>query len=237
MSSGNFKHDLFAQFARVGKALSNGNRLELLEFIAQGERSVDELAGVSGLSVANTSQHLQQLRQAGLVACRKEGLKVYYRLSGGDVIALLDSLRGVAERHLAEVQQLVQTFLTTRDSLEPLAREDLLQRAREGLITVLDVRPSEEYLAGHVPGAINVPLKELEAHLEQFDPEREIVAYCRGPHCILAFDAVARLRQHGFTAKRLEDGFPEWQLAGLPVEKGLELTPITTTTHPEERQE
>ena len=221
MSSGNFKHDLFAQFARVGKALSHGNRLELLEFIAQGERSVDELAGVSGLSVANTSQHLQQLRQAGLVACRKEGLKVYYRLSGGDVIALLDSLRGVAERHLAEVQQLVQTFLTTRDSLEPLAREDLLQRAREGLVTVLDVRPSEEYLAGHVPGAMNVPLKELESHLEQFDPEHEIVAYCRGPHCILAFDAVARLRQHGFTAQRLEDGFPEWQLAGLPVEKGL----------------
>lgn len=219
MSSGNFKHDLFAQFARVGKALSNGNRLELLEFIAQGERSVEELAGVSGLSVANTSQHLQQLRQAGLVYCRKEGLKVYYRLSGEDVIALLDSVRGVAERHLAEVQQLVQTFLTTRDNLEPLAREDLLQRAREGLITVLDVRPSEEYAAGHVPGAINVPLKELESHLDAFDPSHEIVAYCRGPHCILAFDAVARLRQHGFEARRLEDGFPEWQLAGLPVEK------------------
>lgn len=221
MSSGNFKHDLFAQFARVGKALSNGNRLELLEFIAQGERSVDELAGVSGLSVANTSQHLQQLRQAGLVACRKEGLKVYYRLSGDDVIALLDSVREVAERHLAEVQQLVQTFLTTRDSLEPLARQDLLERARDGLITVLDVRPSEEYAAGHVPGAINVPLKELEAHLDSFDPEHEIVAYCRGPHCILAFDAVARLRKSGFSARRLEDGFPEWQLSGLPIEKSL----------------
>lgn len=221
MSSDNFKHDLFGQFARVGKALSNGNRLELLEFIAQGERSVDELAGVSGLSVANTSQHLQQLRQAGLVACRKEGLKVYYRLSGGDVIALFDSVRGVAERHLAEVQQLVQTFLTTRDGLEPLAREDLMERAREGLVTVLDVRPSEEYAAGHVAGAINVPLKELEAHLEAFDPEHEIVAYCRGPHCILAFDAVARLRQRGFSARRLEDGFPEWQHSGLPTEKGL----------------
>lgn len=219
MSSGNFKHDLFAQFARVGKALSSGNRLELLEFIAQGERSVDELAGVSGLSVANTSQHLQQLRQAGLVACRKEGLKVYYRLSGNDVIALLDILRGVAERHLAEVQQLVQSYLTTRDSLEPLAREDLLQRAREGLVTVLDVRPDEEYAAGHLPGAINVPLKELEAHLAELDPGHEIVAYCRGPHCILAFDAVASLRQRGFNARRLEDGFPEWQLAGLPIEK------------------
>lgn len=219
MSSGNFKHDLFAQFARVGKALSSGNRLELLEFIAQGERSVDELAGVSGLSVANTSQHLQQLRQAGLVACRKEGLKVYYRLSGNDVIALLDILRGVAERHLAEVQQLVQSYLTTRDSLEPLARQDLLQRAREGLVTVLDVRPGEEYAAGHLPGAINVPLKELEAHLAELDPGHEIVAYCRGPHCILAFDAVASLRQSGFNARRLEDGFPEWQLAGLLIEK------------------
>jgi len=220
MSSGNFKHDLFAQFARVGKALSNGNRLELLEFIAQGERSVDELARVSGLTVANTSQHLQLLRQAGLVACRKEGLKVYYRLSGDDVIALLDGVRNVAERHLAEVQQLVQLFLNTRDSLEPLARQDLLERARDGLVTVLDVRPSEEYAAGHLPGAINVPLKELEAHLDGFDPQHEIVAYCRGPHCILAFDAVARLRKRGYRARRLEDGFPEWQLAGMPVERG-----------------
>lgn len=219
MPSGNFKHDLFAQFARVGKALSNGNRLELLEFIAQGERSVDELAQVSGLTVANTSQHLQLLRQAGLVDSRKEGLKVYYRLSGNDVIALLDSVRKVAERRLGEVQQLVQSFLTTRDSLEPLAREDLLERARDGLVTVLDVRPSEEYSAGHVPGAINVPLKELEAHLDGLDPKHEIVAYCRGPHCILAFEAVARLRTRGFHARRLEDGFPEWQLAGLPVER------------------
>ncbi len=218
MSSGNFKHDLFSQFARVGKALSNGNRLELLEFIAQAERSVDELAQVAGLTMANTSQHLRVLKQAGLVTCRKEGLKVYYRLSGDDVLVLLDALRTTAERHLAEVKQLVQSYLTTRDELEPLARQELLDRARDGLVTVLDVRPEEEYAAGHVPGAINIPLQDLESHLADLDPKHEVVAYCRGPHCILAFDAVAKLRDKGFKAARLEDGFPEWRQAGMPVE-------------------
>ena len=221
MSSDNFKHDLFTQFARVGKALSNGNRLELLEYIAQGERSVDELAKVSGLTVANTSQHLQQLRQAGLVSSRKDGLKVYYNLSGDDVIGLLDALRGVAERHVAEVQRLVDTYLTIKDELEPLPRQELLERVRDGLVTVLDVRPPEEYAAGHVSGAINVPLAELEKHLKELNPEQEIVAYCRGPHCVLAFEAVARLREQGLRARRLEDGYPEWKTAGLPVETGI----------------
>jgi rhodanese-related sulfurtransferase/DNA-binding transcriptional ArsR family regulator len=219
-TAGSFKQDLFAQFARVGKALSNGNRLELLEFIAQGERSVEQLAKVAGLSVANTSQHLQQLRQAGLISCRKEGLRVYYSLGGNDVIALLDQLRTVAERHLAEVQQLVETYLTTKDDLEPIARQELLARARDGLVTVLDVRPPEEFAAGHVPGAINIPLKELEQHLDELHPDQEVVAYCRGPHCILAFDAVARLRARGLKARRLQDGFPEWRLDGLPIEEG-----------------
>jgi rhodanese-related sulfurtransferase/DNA-binding transcriptional ArsR family regulator len=219
MSSGSFKHDLFAQFARVGKALSNANRLELLEFLAQGERSVDELAKVSGLSVANTSQHLQQLRQAGLANSRKQGLKVYYRLSGDDVVRLLKAVRGVAERHLAEVERLVDSYLTVRDSLEPVAPRELLERARTGLVTVLDVRPGAEYAAGHLPGAINIPLADLEKRLGELDREREVVAYCRGPHCILAFDAVARLRGKGVKARRLQDGFPEWKLAGLPVER------------------
>lgn len=219
MSSTNFKQDLFSQFARVGKALSNGNRLELLEFIAQGERSVDELAKVSGLTVANTSQHLQHLRQAGLVNCRKQGLKVYYRLSGDDVIQLLDIVRVVAERHIAEVDKLVDTFLTVKDDLEPIPREELLDRVKQGLVTVLDVRPAEEYAAGHVPGAVNVPLHELEAHLAELDETKEVVAYCRGPHCILAFDAVAKCREKGLNAHRLEDGFPEWKLAGLPIEQ------------------
>ena len=218
-SSGGFKQDLFAQFARVGKAMSNGNRLELLEFIAQGERSVEDLARVAGLTVANTSQHLQQLRQAGLVACRKDGLKVYYRISDDDVLELFGALRRVAERHLAEVDQLVRTYLSTRDALEPLARNELLERVRDGLVTVLDVRPPEEYAAGHVPGAVNIPLAQLEEHLDELDQEHEVIAYCRGPHCILAFDAVARLRERGFSARRLEDGYPEWRLAGLPVDK------------------
>lgn len=214
----NFKYELFAQFARVGMALSNGNRLVLLEFLAQGERSVDALAKISGLSVANTSKHLQLLRQAGLVHSRKQGLKVYYRLSSDDVINLFDALRTVAGRHVAEVERLVNTYLTVKDSLEPIPREELLERVRQGLVTVLDVRPPEEYAAGHVPGAVNIPLSELERHLQKLDPNQEVVAYCRGPHCILAFDAVARLRENGLKARRLQDGFPEWKQAGLPVE-------------------
>ncbi len=218
MSRQGFKQELFNQFARVGKALSNGNRLELLEFLAQGERSVEALAGVSGLTVANTSQHLQQLRQAGLVTTRKEGQHVFYRLSGDDVIQILECLRRVAETHLAEVDRLVGTYLTIKDSLEPVPAEELLARARDGLVTVLDVRPAEEFAAGHLPGAINIPLGELEKHLSDLPPNQTVVAYCRGPYCVLAYDAVARLRQEGFDARRLEDGFPEWKKAGLPVE-------------------
>jgi len=218
MSSGNVKHDLFAQFARIGKALSNANRLEIIEFLAQGERSVDALAQVASLSVANTSQHLQQLRQAGLVTLRKEGQRVYYRLSGDDVVLLLNSLRDVADRHLAEVAHLVTSYLDTKDMLEPLLAEELLTRARAGEVTVLDVRPAEEFAAGHLPGAINIPLSELEVRLGELRPDQEVVAYCRGPYCVLSYDAVARLREHGLQARRLKDGYPEWKIAGLPVD-------------------
>lgn len=213
-----FKHNIFNQFARVGKALGNGNRLELLEFLAQGERSVEALAKVSGLTVGNTSQHLKQLRQAGLVTSRKQGLKVYYTLTGDDVMVLLDGMRHVAQRHITDVQHLVNTYLTVKDDLEPVPREELLQRVKDDLVTVLDVRPAEEYAAGHVPGAINVPLNELEDYLDKLHTDQEIVAYCRGPHCVLAFDAVAKAREKGHRARRLEDGFPEWKTAGLPVE-------------------
>lgn len=218
MKKSSFKQELFSQFARVGKALSNGNRLELLEFLAQGERSVDELAKISSLTVANTSQHLQQLRQAGLVISRKQGLKVFYSLSGDDVIILLDAQRAVAERHLAEVNRLVDSYLTIKDSLEPIPREELLSRVKDGLVMVIDVRPHEEYAAGHLPGAINITLDELENRLNDFKPSQEIVAYCRGPHCVLAFEAVERIRGKGLKARRLEDGYPEWKVAGLPVE-------------------
>lgn len=218
MSSGNVKHDLFTQFARIGKALSNANRLEIIEYLAQGERSVDALAQVAGLSIANTSQHLQQLRQAGLVTLRKDGQRVYYRLSGDDVVPLLNSLRAVADRHLTEVAHLVTSYLDTKDNLEPVLAEDLLARARAGEVTVLDVRPPEEFAAGHLPGAINIPLSELEARLGELRPDQEVVAYCRGPYCVLSYDAVARLREQGLQARRLKDGYPEWKIAGLPVE-------------------
>ena len=218
MSTTHFKKELFDQFAQVAKAMSNGNRLELLEFLAQGERSVDALSRISGLSVANTSRHLQQLRQAGLVVSRKQGQKVYYRLSGDDISALFGAMRTVAERHLADVGRLVDDYLTIKDALEPVPAGELLERVKAGLVTVLDVRPPEEFAAGHLPGAINVPLQELERRLGEFDPAGEIVAYCRGPHCVLAYDAVARLREQGLKARRLEGGLPEWRLAGMPVE-------------------
>ncbi|MDA3868432.1 MAG: metalloregulator ArsR/SmtB family transcription factor [Gammaproteobacteria bacterium] len=218
MQGRNIKHELFTQFARVGKALSNANRLELLEYLAQGERGVEALATVSGLTLANTSQHLQQLRQTGLVVARKEGQHVYYSLADDEVIVLLDTLRKVAEKNLADVERLVSTYLTVKDRLEPVPRAELLNRVRDGLATVLDVRPPEEYAAGHLPGAVNIPLAELERRLEELNQDQEIVAYCRGPHCVLAFDAVARLRQQGLKARRMEDGYPEWKAEGLPVE-------------------
>lgn len=213
-----FKQDLFTQFSRIGKALSNSNRLQMLEYLAQSERSVEDLARVSGLSVANTSQHLQQLKQVGLVQRSKHGLKVYYRIAGDDVVDLLAMLRRVSERQLSEVNQLVNSFLTVKDELEPLQREELMERVRQGLVTVIDVRPEEEFAAGHLPGAINVPPDELEQRIQGIDPEREVVAYCRGPHCVFSFDAVEKLRQSGLKASRLEEGFPEWKSAGYPVE-------------------
>jgi rhodanese-related sulfurtransferase/DNA-binding transcriptional ArsR family regulator len=214
-----FKKSLFEQFAQIAKAMSSGNRLEMLEFLAQCEYSVDELAKAMKLSVANTSHHLQQLRQAGLVTTRKEAQRVFYRLNGEDVVELLESLRRVAERHLGEVDHLVHTYLDSKDSMEPIPREELLQRAKEGSVAVLDVRPPAEYAAGHLPGAVNIPLAELKKHLTEFDPQQEIVAYCRGPYCVLAFEAVKLLRGKGFKVRRLQDGYPEWKLAGLPVER------------------
>jgi rhodanese-related sulfurtransferase/DNA-binding transcriptional ArsR family regulator len=218
MSSKTFKADLLEEFARIGKALSSGKRLQLLEYLAQGERSVDVLAGMTGLSVANTSQHLQQLRQAGLASARKEGLYVYYRLSSDSVVRLLAALRAVGQEQLAEVHKLVGVYFDSKDNLEPVPAQELLKRAKTGMVTVLDVRPREEFAAGHIRGAINVPLPELTKRLAEIPRDKEIVAYCRGPYCLLAFEAVARLRKAGRKARRLEDGFPEWKSAGLPVD-------------------
>jgi rhodanese-related sulfurtransferase/biotin operon repressor len=214
----NFKGDLFEQFARIGKALSSGKRLEMLEFLAQGERSVEQLARMTGLAVANTSQHLQQLRQVGLVTARKEGLYVYYRVAGDGIVRLLAALRAVGEEHVADVDRLVKLFRDSKDNLEPVPAKELLQRVKQGLVTVLDVRPPEEYAQGHIRGAINVPVTELKKRLHQIPAGLEVVAYCRGPYCLLAYEAVQILRKKGIKARRLEDGYPEWKSAGLPVE-------------------
>ncbi|MCP4301779.1 MAG: metalloregulator ArsR/SmtB family transcription factor [Gammaproteobacteria bacterium] len=213
------KYHLFEQFAQIAKALSHPHKLELLELLAQGERNVDALANVAGLSVANTSRHLQQLRRAGLIASRKEGLYVFYRIAGDDVIDLLRSLRRTGQRHMSEVNEVVIGYFNDRDSLEPISRKELLRRSKDGMVTVLDVRPSEEYEVGHIPGALNVPLDEIKKQLARLPKEQEIIAYCRGEYCVLAFEAVAALRKKGFATRRLEEGFPEWKAAGLPVER------------------
>jgi len=218
MSTETMKSELYQSIAKVAQALASGNRLQLLEFMAQGERSVDALAAMAGVTVANASQHLQALRRAGLVATRKEGQRVYYRVAGDDVVRLYQDLRMVAEARQAEVRQLVDEFLGDRGALEPVQAEELLARAKKGLVTVLDVRPPDEYAAGHVPGAINVPMEKLEDYLRKLPKKREVVAYCRGPYCLMSFEAVAMLRKRGWKARRLEDGFPEWKAAGFPVE-------------------
>jgi len=218
MSIRNPKQALYAQFAGVAKALGHPQRLELIEQLAQGPRSVDALATKLRLPIANTSQHLQTLRRAGLVAAERDGKFVNYRLADETVLSLFASVRAVAERHLAEVDRIVRGYFDARDNMEPVTRQELAARMREGLVTVIDVRPPDEFALGHVPGAINMPLGDLDANLPEFDAGREVVAYCRGPWCVLSFEAVAALRRHGLKARRLEDGLPEWKAAGLPVE-------------------
>ena len=220
MSSQGPKRALFAQFAAVAKTLGHAHRLELLEQLAQGERSVEVLAQRTGLSIANASQHLQQMRRAGLVANRRDGKFVYYRLNDEAVLDLLAALRRIAERNSAEVERVIRSYFDDRDALEPVSREELLQQSRAGAVTVLDVRPEDEFALGHLPGAVNIPLRALEARLSELDPSQEIVAYCRGPYCVLSYEAVAALRARGFKVRRLEDGLPEWRAAGLPVVSG-----------------
>jgi rhodanese-related sulfurtransferase/DNA-binding transcriptional ArsR family regulator len=222
MSSESPKHVLFGQFAAVAKAAAHPYRLELLEQLAQGERSVEVLADRLKLSVANASQHLQHMRRGGLVAARRDGKFVFYRLADDAVLDLAAALRRVAEAQSAEVERVVRSYFTNRDALEPVTRAELMDRLRDGVVTVLDVRPQDEFALGHLPGAINVPLAELEKRLSKFDPGHEIVAYCRGPYCVLSYEAVAQLRARGFKVRRLEDGYPEWRAAGLPVEAGLQ---------------
>jgi rhodanese-related sulfurtransferase/DNA-binding transcriptional ArsR family regulator len=214
------KQALFAQFAAVAKALGHAHRLELLEQLAQGERSVEVLADRTGLSVANASQHLQQMRRVGIAATRREGKFVYYTLADDGILDALTALRRIAERNAAEVERVVRSYFNARDELEPVSRQQLLKRSRAGTVTVLDVRPPDEFALGHVPGAVNIPLRALKARLAELDPTRDIVAYCRGEYCVLAYEAVALLRARGFRVRRLEDGLPEWRAAKLPIATG-----------------
>lgn len=212
------KASLYEAIGRVALALGSAGRLQILEFVAQRERSVDELARMTGLSVANTSKHLQALRQAGLASARKEGLRVFYSLAGDDVVALLSALREVSEHRVAEVEKLLKTWLAHRDEMEAVPAQEVLERAKKGLVVVLDVRPAEEYSAAHLPGAVNIPIHELEKRLKELPKRKEIIAYCRGPYCLMSYDAVTLLRKKGVKARRLEGGLPEWRAAGLPVE-------------------
>jgi rhodanese-related sulfurtransferase len=218
MSNQNPKLAMFEHFAAVARTLGSAHRLELLELIAQTERSVEELAGLSGLTIANASQHLQHLRRAGLVEARRDGKRVMYQLADPAVVTLLGSLRDITERNVGGVQKVLNSYFRERDNLEPVARKELLRGIRQGLVTVIDTRPAEEFDAGHLPGALNIPLRDLKRRLRELPRDQEIVAYCRGPYCVLSYEAVAELRRRGFKAARLEDGYPEWRAAGLPVE-------------------
>jgi rhodanese-related sulfurtransferase/DNA-binding transcriptional ArsR family regulator len=214
------KQALFAQFAAIAKSLGHPHRLELLEQLAQGERSVEILANRTGLSIANASQHLQHMRRAGLVATRREGKFIYYTLADDGILDVLTALRRIAERNVAEVERVVRSYFNKLDDLEPVTRKQLLKMIREGGVTVLDVRPPDEFALGHVPGAVNIPLRALKERLTEISPDREIVAYCRGEYCVLSFEAVALLRARGFKVRRLEEGLPEWRAAGLPIKIG-----------------
>lgn len=212
------KDALYEQFARVGKAAGNPKRLEILDLLRQGERSVEGIATATDLGLTTASAHLQLLRQARLVATRKDGTRVYYRIADDTVSQFLSALQELARARLTEVEQTVRTYFAARDALDPVGREELLRRIDTGDVVVLDVRPAEEYAAGHVRGAVSIPLEELSARLDELPANVEIVAYCRGPYCVLAPQSIELLRASGRLARRLEDGFPEWRAAGLPVE-------------------
>lgn len=212
-----FKNELYGQFARISRALANPHRLELVDLLAQGPRTVENLAREAGLSVANTSQHLQILRTAQLVSVRREGMYSYYSLANERVYSAWRALRDLGEQQLAEVQRVVHSFLDARDQLDPVGKDELLERLQAGDVIVLDVRPEQEYQAGHIPGARSVPVAQLESRLAGIPKDQDVIAYCRGPYCVFADEAVALLRAQGYQARRLADGLPEWRADGLPV--------------------
>lgn len=214
------KQALFDAFGSVAKALGSGRRAEIVDLLAQAPRSVEEIAGEIGQSVANTSHHLQALASGGLVLSTRQGTRVIYRLAGPEVIALWRALRNVAEEHVGQIERLARDYLGEREGLEPLPRAELARRLKAGDVVVLDVRPAAEYSAGHIAGARSIPVEEIHRRLKEIPKSRRIVAYCRGRYCVYADDAVRTLRRKGYRAQRLEDGFPEWRDAGFPLAAG-----------------
>lgn len=233
MKPRDFKDSIFEQLARVGSAFSSPKRVEIIELLAQGERTVESVAGVTGMSVANTSRHLSVLRNCGLVSSRRDGLHVFYRLSEVSVATGYQALRSLAESRLAEVRQLAEAFFHEVDGAEPIGIEELLARAGAGDVTVIDVRPRLEYEAGHLPGAVSIPLDELPARIAEIDGDHEVVAYCRGPYCVMSAEAVTQLRRAGVAAQRLVGGPLEWRAAGLPIVTGPgdDISALATSTN------
>lgn len=216
------KQAIYSSLAEIAQGIGHPHRLELLEYLAQGQHSVEELTELSGLTFANTSRHLQILRRARLVETERQGKYVLYSLAGAaEVISLLRALGCVGERNRAEVRQIMRDYFSARDALAPVSREELISRLHDGTVTLIDVRPEHEFSIGHLPGALNVPLANLKKRLSRLPRKHEIVAYCRGPYCVLSFEAVALLRAKGYRVRRLEDGFPEWKAAGLEVETAV----------------
>lgn len=226
MSHRAFKDPLYAHFARIGHAAASPRRIELLDLLAQGEKTVETLAEQTATPIKNTSAHLRVLREARLVETRREGTYVLYRLADDDVVGFLRSLQALARHRLAEVEQVTDRYLTSRDELEPVTLDELRRLVRDGEVTVLDVRPREEYDAGHIPGALSIPVAELERRLGELPRRKEVIAYCRGPYCVYSVDAVTLLRERGFRARRTDDGLPDWRAAGRPVARTPGASPL-----------
>lgn len=221
MSHREFKDALYAQFARIGHALASPKRIEMLDLLGQGEKSVEQLAEHASTPLKNTSAHLRVLRQARLVETRKRGTHVFYRLADGGVERFLREFQGLSEKRLAEVEQVTRLVLHSQDELQPVTRAELRRRLRDGSATVIDVRPRDEYEAGHIPGALSMPVDEVKRRMKELPRGREVIAYCRGPYCLYSLEAVTLLRRSGYRARRAEEGIPDWRLAGLPVAAGL----------------
>lgn len=220
MAHRELKDPLYAQFARIGHAVASPKRLEMLDLLSQGEKTVETLAEQSSTPVKNTSAHLRVLRQARLVDTRRDGTYVYYRLASEDVFRFLRDLQALARSRLAEVERVASLYIDGRDELEPVSLKELRRRMREGDVTVIDVRPEEEFRSGHIPGALSIPVAQLKRRLSEIPKKREVVAYCRGPYCVYSVEAVGILRKHGYRARRADEGLPDWRASTLPIAAG-----------------